>query len=112
MSRDPDTTGTAGIPRQDALRPDGSGGSSAPLVPPPPVDRRGFLFKLGLAINAVAAAVWGALFTSLGYVFGTGIAELLGRYRPHGRQWLWVAGAAVLLGGGFAAFRWWRSRRA
>ena len=58
MSRDPDTTGTAGIPRQDALRPDGSGGSTAPLVPPPPVDRRGFLFKLGLAINAVAAAAF------------------------------------------------------
>ncbi|MCU6454673.1 DedA family protein [Sphingomonas sp. A2-49] len=65
-----------------------------------------------LWINAVAAAVWGALFTALGYVFGTGIAELLGRYRPHGRQWLWVAGAAVALGLAFGAFRWWRRRAA
>ena len=64
-----------------------------------------------LWINAIAAAVWAVLFTSLGYVFGTGIAELLGRYRPHGRQWLWVALAAVVLGTLFAAFRWWRRRR-
>ncbi|GAA0657192.1 membrane protein DedA with SNARE-associated domain [Sphingomonas insulae] len=63
-----------------------------------------------LWINAVAAMLWGALFTGLGYVFGTGIAELLGRYRPHGRQWLWVAGAAVLLGFAFGAIRWWRRR--
>ncbi|MEI5687655.1 DedA family protein [Sphingomonas kyungheensis] len=64
-----------------------------------------------LWINAVAAAVWGVLFTGLGYVFGTGIAELLGRYRPHGRQWLWVALAALMLGTVVAAVRWWRRRR-
>ena len=64
-----------------------------------------------LWINAVAAAVWGVLFTGLGYVFGTGIAELLGRYRPHGRQWLWVALAALVLGTVVAAVRWWRRRR-
>ena len=65
-----------------------------------------------LWINALAAAVWGAVFTALGYVFGTGIAELLGRYRPHGRQWLWVAAAAVALGIAVGAFRWWRRRGA
>lgn len=65
-----------------------------------------------LAINAVAACVWAALFTGLGYVFGTGVAELLGRYRPHGRQWVWVALAAVVLGLVFGAVRWWRKRDA
>ncbi|WP_179508056.1 DedA family protein [Sphingomonas melonis] len=64
-----------------------------------------------LWINAIAACVWAVLFTSLGYVFGTGIAELLGRYRPHGRQWLWVALAALVLGTLFAGFRWWRRRQ-
>ncbi len=63
-----------------------------------------------LAINAVAAMVWAVLFTGIGYVFGTGIAELLGRYRPHGRQWLWVALAALVLGLIFGAFRWWGRR--
>ncbi len=63
-----------------------------------------------LWINALAAAIWAALFTGLGYVFGTGLAELLGRYRPHGRQWLWVALAAVVLGLVFGAVRWWRRR--
>lgn len=65
-----------------------------------------------LWINALAALVWAVLFTGLGYVFGTGIAELLGRYRPHGRQWLWVALAAVALGLVFGAFRWWRGGKA
>lgn len=65
-----------------------------------------------LWINAVAAAVWAVLFTTLGYVFGTGIAELLGRYRPHGRQWLWVALAALVLGLAVGAVRWWRRERA
>lgn len=65
-----------------------------------------------LWINALAASIWAALFTGLGYVFGTGIAELLGRYRPHGRQWLWVALAAVILGLAFGTFRWWRGRKA
>ncbi|USU10516.1 DedA family protein [Sphingomonadaceae bacterium OTU29MARTA1] len=63
-----------------------------------------------LCINAASAAVWATLFTGLGYVFGTGVAELLGRYRPHGRQWLWVALAAIVLGAVFGAVRWWRSR--
>lgn len=65
-----------------------------------------------LWINATAAAVWAVLFTGLGYVFGTGLAELLGRYRPHGRQWLWVAMAAVVLGLVFGTVRWWRRRDA
>ncbi len=64
-----------------------------------------------LWLNAAAAVLWAILFTGLGYVFGTGIAELLGRYRPHGRQWLWVALAAVVLGLVFGAFRWWRRRQ-
>jgi len=63
-----------------------------------------------LWINAVAACLWAVLFTTLGYVFGTGIAELLGRYRPHGRQWLWVALAALVLGIAVAGVRWWRRR--
>jgi membrane protein DedA with SNARE-associated domain len=63
-----------------------------------------------LWINAVAALAWAALFTALGYVFGTGLAELLGRFRPHGEQWLWVAGAAVVIGLAFGGFRWWRGR--
>ena len=68
-------------------------------------------FRTFVGINALAAITWAVLFTSLGYVFGTGVAELFGRYRPHGRQWLWVGLAALVLGLVFGAFRWWRSRK-
>ena len=36
-----------------------------------------------VALNAVAAISWAALFTGLGYGFGEGIEEVAGRIRPH-----------------------------
>lgn len=36
-----------------------------------------------VALNAVAAASWAALFTGLGYGFGEGIEEVAGRFTPH-----------------------------
>lgn len=50
MSRDPENT----RPEQGRS----PAGTRAPIVAPPPVDRRGFLFKLGLAVNAVAATLF------------------------------------------------------
>ncbi|ONF96084.1 DedA family protein [Sphingomonas jeddahensis] len=63
-----------------------------------------------LAINGIAAFVWAALFTGLGYWFGEAVTEMAGRLRPSRHTLL--MGVAVL-GGGFALFqivRWWRTR--
>ena len=63
-----------------------------------------------LAINAIAAIVWAALFTGLGYWFGEAVTEMAGRLRPSRHTLL--MGVAVL-SGGFALFqivRWWRTR--
>ena len=63
-----------------------------------------------LIVNALAAIVWAALFTALGYWFGEAVTEIAGRLRPS-RHTLLV-GVAVL-SGGFAVFqflRWWRDR--
>lgn len=49
-----------------------------------------------LALNALAAALWGPLFTGIGYLFGTALAEVFDRLRPleHG---LLVGGGVLLL---------------
>lgn len=65
-----------------------------------------------LAVNAAAAALWGALFVTIGFVFGEGFERLLHRLRPDRHQLAVVIGV-VLLGALLAwAVRWWRARRA
>ena len=65
-----------------------------------------------LAVNAAAAIVWGTTFTVAGYLFGDGIERLFGRFRPHGHQWLWLAGGCVVIGLVVAAVYRWRGRGA
>jgi membrane protein DedA with SNARE-associated domain len=63
-----------------------------------------------ILINAIAAAIWGPLFTCVGYAFGTGIEQAFGRLRPE-IHLLAVAACAGLAA--FVAFhigRWsWRA---
>jgi membrane protein DedA with SNARE-associated domain len=65
-----------------------------------------------LAINAAAAAIWGSLFTLVGYAFGKSFEEFFGRFRPHGHQWLYLAGGIVVAGAVAGAIHWWRRRPA
>lgn len=51
-----------------------------------------------MPLNAIAAAVWGAMFTAIGYVFGNGFEQLLGRVLPHHRLLL-LGGAVVVVAG-------------
>jgi membrane protein DedA with SNARE-associated domain len=63
-----------------------------------------------VVINAVAATVWAALFTALGYWFGEAVTELAGRLQPS-RETLLMG--VAMLGGVFAILqilRWWRKR--
>lgn len=65
-----------------------------------------------LAINAVAAIVWGVVFTAIGYVFGRGFERLLGRLRPSHTTLLVGIGVVVAAVALWQAWRWWRARPA
>ena len=61
-----------------------------------------------LIVNAAAAAIWAALFTGIGYLFGREFERLVGAIRPH-LAWFFVA-AVVLAVAGFG-WRAWHERR-
>ena len=64
-----------------------------------------------LAVNAVAAVIWGCAFTILGYLFGKSVEQFLGRWKPHGHDWFYVAGGIVIAGIVVALIhQWWRRR--
>lgn len=57
-----------------------------------------------VVLNIAAALVWGQLFTALGYVFGHGIQQMLGRLPLH-HHLLIALGAAAVVAGAAVAFR-------
>ncbi|MBB4088172.1 DedA family protein [Sphingomonas carotinifaciens] len=65
--------------------------------------------RLFLGVNLAAACLWGATFTAIGYLFGEGLTELLGRWRPRAVHVL-AAAALVIVAG--AIGWWWRRRQA
>jgi membrane protein DedA with SNARE-associated domain len=64
-------------------------------------------------LNLLAATIWGLLFTGIGYLFGNGLADLLGRLKPS-RAELGLGGGLTLVAVGLAALgiAIWRWRRA
>jgi membrane protein DedA with SNARE-associated domain len=52
-----------------------------------------------LAANAAAAAVWGTVFVTLGYLFGKSIETLFGHIREAGYVFLPVIGAMLVIAG-------------
>jgi membrane protein DedA with SNARE-associated domain len=68
--------------------------------------------RLFLLVNAVAAVVWGCLFTALGYLFGKTAERVLGRYMPGPRGILIAVGVlAVLAVAVHLGRRWWKRAR-
>jgi len=65
-----------------------------------------------LPVNATAAAIWGSVFTLVGYVFGQNFERFFGRFTPHGHQWLWIAAALIAIGALIGAWHLWQRRRA
>ncbi|ABC93704.1 hypothetical conserved protein (plasmid) [Rhizobium etli CFN 42] len=61
-------------------------------------------------LNAVAALVWGQLFTALGYIFGRGIQQTLGHLPLH-RHLLIAVGAAAAVAGAALVFRRMKRKR-
>lgn len=59
-----------------------------------------------LILNAVAATVWGQLFTGAGYLFGQAIESLLGRLSLHIHLLIALVAAIALLVTGFAIRRY------
>ncbi|RSU46611.1 DedA family protein [Sphingomonas sp. S-NIH.Pt15_0812] len=60
-------------------------------------------------VNALSAAVWGVIFTSIGYLFGQAFEQLVGRVTQH---WPWAVAALAVVGIGFALLRWRKGRQA
>ncbi len=51
-----------------------------------------------VVLNAVAALIWGQLFTALGYLFGHGVEQILGRLPLHHHLFIGLGAAAVVAG--------------
>ncbi len=65
-----------------------------------------------LLLNALAAAIWGVLFTGIGYAFGGGIEELFGGFLSAGRLIPIATGVIVLLVTVAQVVRWLHHRYA
>ena len=64
-----------------------------------------------IPLNALAAALWGMLFATIGYVFGEGFAELLGRVRLDRQTLVSLAAGVLIVGLVVQGVRRWRARR-
>lgn len=66
--------------------------------------------RLFLLINAIAAVVWGIVFTGIGYLFGHSFEKLIERLLPDKHAILIVGGAVVAVAAIVGAIHWWRTR--
>jgi membrane protein DedA with SNARE-associated domain len=62
-------------------------------------------------VNGVSATCWAILFTGIGFLFGHGFEQLLGRIVADRHLW-WAIGAVVAAGIAFAGWRWYKARHA
>ena len=62
------------------------------------------------AINAMAAIVWAALFTGIGFVFADGIEEIFGRIKSIEHVVIGVGAVAAVIFGTVQLIRWRRGR--
>jgi len=60
-------------------------------------------------VNAASAAIWGVVFTGIGYLFGHAFERLVGRITAH---WPWAVAALAVAAIAFAWFRWRKGRQA
>lgn len=81
-------------------------------VSPVAIGTSGVAGRTYLAVNAAAAVVWGITFTMVGFVFGNAFEGMFGRFRPHGLQWLYIAGGLVAAAAVVGLAVRWRQRRA
>ena len=80
-------------------------------ISPVAIGSAGIRPRLFLAVNAVAAAVWGTTFSVVGYLFGREFEAFAGHLRPRGHR-LWIVVAALVATGlVVGGIHWWRTRR-
>ncbi|EJL31855.1 DedA family protein [Novosphingobium sp. AP12] len=63
-----------------------------------------------MALNLVAAAIWGPLFTALGYIFGQGVEAVFGRLRSVEHVVLAGLALASAAYAGLRLYRWYVAR--
>ncbi len=80
-------------------------------VSPIAIGTAGVAPRLFLAVNAVAAVVWGIVFSTVGYLFGREFEAFMGRFHPHGHRLWIVVGALVATGLVVGGIHWLRTRR-
>ena len=80
-------------------------------VSPIAIGTTGISTRLFVAVNGAAAIVWGAIFTTVGYLFGNVVERAVGRIVGDRAVWFVAAAAVAAVALGLTA-RWWRRRRA
>ena len=66
--------------------------------------------RLFLLVNAIAAVIWGVVFSTVGYLFGHEVEAWLGRLHPHGRRLWWIMAGLVAAGLVVGGVHWLRRR--
>ncbi|WP_298674416.1 DedA family protein [uncultured Sphingomonas sp.] len=64
--------------------------------------------RLFMIVNLVSAIVWGIIFSGLGFIFGRGFEQLLGRLEPDTHVLLMLLGAVIVATGAYFGYRYWR----
>ena len=64
--------------------------------------------RLFLLVNAVAAVIWGVVFSTVGYLFGREFEAWIGRLRPHGHKLWWLVAGLIVAGLVVGAIHWLR----
>lgn len=80
-------------------------------ISPIAIGTTGVSARTFLGVNAVAAAIWGTVFSAVGYLFGHEFEAWVGRLRPHGTKLWWIVGGLVAAGLVVGAVHWWRRKR-
>lgn len=80
-------------------------------ISPIAIGTTGVRARTFVLVNAVAAVIWGCVFTVVGYVFGREFEGWIGKLKPQGRDLWLIVGGLVVAGLVVGGVYWLRNRR-